>query len=138
MTAGLGADPYVPRSGDTRYRVERYDVDLDYRIATNRLAGRAEIALVTLADTSVLSFDLVGLRASNVQVRGHKVAKMCQSERRVRVTLSEGLPAGTALDVRIDYAGSPRPRRSPWGPIGWEELEDGVLGASQPTGAPTL
>ncbi|WP_456283777.1 M1 family metallopeptidase [Microbacterium sp. JZ101] len=137
MTAGLGADPYVPRSGDTRYRVERYDVDLDYRIATNRLAGRAEIALVTLADTSVLSFDLVGLRASNVQVRGHKVAKMRQSERRVRVTLSEGLPAGTALDVRIDYAGSPRPRRSPWGPIGWEELEDGVLVASQPTGAPT-
>lgn len=137
MTAGLGADPYVPRSGDSRYRVLCYDVDLDYRIGTNRLAGRAQITLVTLAETSVLSFDLVGLRASDVRVPGHRVTRMRQSERRVRVTLAETVPVGTELVVRVDYAGTPRPRRSPWGLIGWEELDDGVLVASQPTGAPT-
>ena len=33
--------------------------------------------------------------------------------------------------------GAPGPRRSRWGAIGWEELEDGVLVAAQPIGAPT-
>ncbi len=37
----------------------------------------------------------------------------------------------------IEYGGAPKPRRTRWGTIGWEELDDGVLVASQPSGAPT-
>lgn len=35
------------------------------------------------------------------------------------------------------YAGSPGPRPSRWGQLGWEHLTDGILVASQPIGAPT-
>ena len=45
----------------------------------------------------------------------------------MRVALGEVAPAGTTLQVRIDYAGAPTPRRSRWGLIGWEELADGVI-----------
>ena len=35
------------------------------------------------------------------------------------------------------YSGKPHPAASAWGPVGWEELTDGVLVAAQPSGAPT-
>jgi len=137
MSGEPAHDPYTPRSGDQRYRVEEYDLRIDYRIGTNRLSGSAAISLVTLADTATVAFDLVGLHASKVQVPGHRVASVRQGEGRVIVTLGAAVAAGTALTARIDYAGAPRPRRSKWGLIGWEELADGLIVASQPTGAPT-
>ena len=44
---------------------------------------------------------------------------------------------GEPFSIEVMYAGAPAPRRSRWGTIGWEELEDGALVAAQPTGAPT-
>ena len=35
---GIG-DPYLPGSGNAGYRVRRYDLDLDYRVSSNRLAA---------------------------------------------------------------------------------------------------
>ncbi|MGW9113243.1 M1 family metallopeptidase [Microbacterium sp. NPDC055683] len=137
MNQAQGADDYTPQAGDVRYRVHRYDLELDYRIATNRLAGTAQIELETLVATDAVEFDLVGLRVASVRVRGRRGARHRQTDRRVRVALGEVAPAGTTLQVRIDYAGAPTPRRSRWGLIGWEELADGVIVAGQPTGAPT-
>ncbi len=37
----------------------------------------------------------------------------------------------------MHWSGNPKPVRSPWGGLGWEELEDGALVASQPVGAPS-
>ena len=41
------------------------------------------------------------------------------------------------FEVQVRYAGSPAPRNSRWGRVGWEELDDGILVAAQPVGAPT-
>ena len=39
--------------------------------------------------------------------------------------------------LSIRYGGTPQPVRSAWGEIGWEELSNGSLVASQPCGAPS-
>ncbi len=134
-TPGVG-DAYAPTSGDDGYDVERYDLELDYRVRTNRLVGVATIALVTAREVAVLAFDLVHLKVSAVRVDGHRAA-FAQRDPKVRVTLPHEVPAGTHVTVEVEYAGSPVPRRSRWGRIGWEELADGAIVASQPTGAPT-
>lgn len=132
----MSADPYAPQSGDARIRVERYTLVLDYRVATNRLAGTAVLEGRATEPTRSIALDLVGLRASKVHVGGTKAA-FRQSDRKLTVILPSPLDAGDAFAVTVAYAGAPRPRRSRWGTIGWEELEDGALVASQPTGAPT-
>ena len=51
-------DPYTPHSGDTRYRTLRYDLALEYRVATNRLSATATITAVAVdpgtADTAAI------------------------------------------------------------------------------------
>ncbi len=131
------ADPYTPGSGDATYDVESYDLVLDYRVRTNRLAGRATINAVAATRISSFALDLVGLRASRVRVDGDRRTTFRQGPRGLRVTLPQPIPAGERFSVTVEYAGAPAPRRSKWGTIGWEELEDGVLVAAQPTGAPT-
>ena len=66
-----------------------------------------------------------------------RAAAFQQSDRKLRIMLPSPLGAGQSFEVTVAYAGAPRPRRSRWGTIGWEELDDGALVASQPTGAPT-
>lgn len=133
----MRADPYTPQSGDPGIRVEHYDIALDYKVSTNRLSATAIIRGRTTTATKSLSFDLIGLRATRVSATGIRIAGHRQSDRKLRITLESPLSAGDRFEVTIAYSGAPRPRRSRWGAIGWEELEDGVLVASQPTGAPT-
>lgn len=42
-------DPYLPQNGNYGYRVSRYELDLEYKVAINRLTGTANITAVTLA-----------------------------------------------------------------------------------------
>ena len=53
----------------------------------------------------------------------------------MHVGLASALAAGAELTTVVRYGGSPRPIRSLWGDIGFEELSDGVLVAGQPNGA---
>jgi len=133
----MRADPYTPQSGDPRIQIDHYSLTLDYKTATNRLNGTAAIRGRALSATKTLSFDLVGLRATKVTATGRRIAVHHQSDRKLRITLTEALGVGEQFDVTIGYGGTPGPRRSRWGKIGWEELEDGALVASQPTGSPT-
>jgi aminopeptidase N len=130
-------DPYTPRSGDAGIRVRHYDLTLDYKITTNRLAGTAVLDVHLVAETKSFALDLVGLRATRVRVDGDARASFKQNDHKLKVTLSAPVAAGSDLRVTVEYAGAPQPRRTRWGTIGWEELEDGVLVASQPTGAAT-
>ncbi|WP_336631682.1 MULTISPECIES: M1 family metallopeptidase [unclassified Microbacterium] len=132
-----GHDPYAPESGDASYDVESYDLTLDYRVRTNRLEGTAVVNAVAAVAVSAVSIDLVGLRAARVRVDGDRRTSFTQGPRKLRVKLPRRLQAGERFSVEIVYAGAPAPRRSRWGTIGWEELDDGALVASQPTGAPT-
>lgn len=133
----MNVDPYTPHAGDARIRVEHYDLDLEYKLSTNRLTATAVIDVRIAQETAAFAFDLVGLRAKKVRVAGIPKAGFSQNERKLKIALGAPVEAGTVLQVSIDYAGAPKPRRTRWGSLGWEELEDGLLVASQPTGAPT-
>ncbi|HWV49817.1 MAG TPA: M1 family metallopeptidase [Microbacterium sp.] len=130
------SDAYTPQAGDDRIRVEHYDLSLDYKLSTNRLKGRAVLDVIVVAETKAISLDLVGLRATKVRVDGAAV-RFSQNDRKVKISLDGTAEAGVRHSVEIVYAGAPKPRRTRWGSIGFEELEDGALIASQPTGAPT-
>jgi aminopeptidase len=129
-------DPYVPDRGDGTYAVTHYDLSLDYKVASNRLAGKAVLDVVAREDVERLHLDLAGLRVSKVMVDG-RPAKWDHRGPRLLVTLPRSLPAGSSARVAITYAGTPAPARSRWGDVGWEELEEGALVASQPSGAAT-
>lgn len=133
MTA---ADAYTPDCGDTRFDVEAYDLELDYRVRTNRLAARAVLEAVAAVRSRSFALDLSGLRASRVLLDGEP-AVFHQRGRRLTVTAGRALAAGEPFSLDVRYAGTPAPRRSRWGAIGWEELSDGVLVAGQPIGAST-
>ena len=127
---------YAPGSGDETWSAESYDLDLAYRVATNRLSGTATVVVAALERLRSVSFDLVGLRVEKVRVDGAK-ARSRHAAGKLVVTLPEPAEAGARLVVRVDYAGTPAPRSTPWGDLGWEELADGVIVAAQPTGAAT-
>ncbi|WP_248241859.1 M1 family metallopeptidase [Microbacterium kunmingense] len=127
---------YTPDSGDPTFDVESYDLDLTYRVRTNRLEGRALLNAVAALPTDRVRLDLVGLRAATVRVDGDAVA-FRQDARALHLTLPTPLAPGERFSMDVSYAGSPRPRRSRWGTLGWEELADGALVAAQPIGAPT-
>ncbi|MDY0910466.1 M1 family metallopeptidase [Microbacterium sp. CFBP9034] len=130
-------DAYTPQSGDPRYDVESYELDLTYRVRTNRLDGVAVINAVASVAISSIALDLIGLRAIRVRVDGDRRTRYVQGSRKVRVTLPRRMEPGERFSIELSYAGAPGPRRTRWGTIGFEELEDGALVAAQPVGAPT-
>ncbi|WP_223585888.1 M1 family metallopeptidase [Microbacterium sp. OVT16B] len=133
----MNVDPYTPHSGDPRIRVEHYDLDLDYKLSTNRLTATAVIDVRIEQDTAAFALDLVGLRVRKVRIDGQSRTNFTQTDRKVKVALGGTVPAGDVVRATIEYAGAPKPRHTRWGALGWEELEDGLLIASQPTGAAT-
>ncbi len=134
---GGGTDPYVPGHGDATFEVRAYDIEIDYRVLSNHLEGRARLDVVTSEPTGSLALDLSGLGVTKVTVDGRRPARFGVRGGKVRIQLAEPAEAGQRLDIAIRYAGQPRPLRSTWGDVGWEELSDGVIVAGQPCGAPS-
>lgn len=133
-TAAVPADPYEPH-GCAAVHVEHYDLDLSYRVATNRLAGVAVLRVRCLEDLKELALDLAGLTVKKVGVEGARLTKFTHRQQRLRVRLDAPVPVGTVLTITVRYEGYPQPVASAWGTVGWEELTDGALVASQPIGA---
>lgn len=128
-------DPYLPGHGTAAYRVTRYELELDYKLSSNRLNGRAILHAVTQLPTSAIVLDLTGLRATKIQLGGRKVRKFSQRAEQLIVVPEAPLLPGEAFVLDIRYEGNPAPRRGLWGEVGWEELTDGALVAGQPNGA---
>jgi len=129
-------DPYLPDNGNFGYRVSRYELDLEYKVAINRLAGLATITAVTLAELQTFTLDLSNaLTVTKVSVNGRRPAAFSCSSGKLRIALSSTLPAGAGMTIEVRYGGTPRPVRSMWGEVGFEELTEGVLVAGQPNGA---
>jgi len=129
-------DPYLPTSGNFGYRVSRYELELVYKVAINRLAGTATITSVTLASLKTFTLDLsAALAVSKVTVNGRRPASFHSVAGKLKITLPAALPAGAAMIISVRYGGSPRPHRTIWGDVGFEELTNGVLVAGQPNGA---
>jgi aminopeptidase N len=133
------SDPYFPQHGNEGYLVLHYELDLSYRLATDRLAGGAVLNARAEGPEPLTSFslDLSGaLRVERVLADGVR-AKHAQRGDKLRVTPAAPIPAGEGFRLEIRYAGSPRMIQSRYGELGWEQLTDGVLVASQPIGAPS-
>jgi len=131
-----GLDPYLPERGELGYDVLHYDLDLKYSIASNRLDARALITIRPTESLRSVRFDLAGLRVTKVTVGG-RAARWQQRSAKLRVEPTTPLLVGRIIDVEVRYQGNPGPTPSVWGLVGWEELTDGVLVASQPSGACT-
>jgi aminopeptidase len=129
-------DPYAPERGDPGFVVTHYDLDLEYRVSSNRLVGKAELDVVAVEEITHLHIDLAGLRAGKLLVDGRPV-KFVQRGTRIRVALPRPMEARDTARVHVAYGGNPSPARTRWGLVGWEELDDGALVAAQPTGAAT-
>lgn len=131
-------DPYLPHNGNFGYRVSRYDLELEYKVASNRLTGTATITAVTLASLQSFSLDLAPtMSVTKVTVNGRRPAHFDTSSGKLRIKLGSALPAGSAMSIAVRYGGSPRPVRTVWGEVGFEELSNGALVAGQPNGSPT-
>ncbi|WP_024792849.1 M1 family metallopeptidase [Tomitella biformata] len=133
-----GVDPYAPGHGHTDYRVTRYDLELEYKVASNRLAGQAVITAVAAVDLTKLTLDLApSMGVARVSVNEARAVKFSHRRRRLSITLPRPAPVGSALRITVRYSGSPAPLAGPWGEAGFEELTEGALVAAQPTGAPS-
>ncbi len=136
QTRTTDPDPYLPHHGARDYVVDHYDLDLRYRVEPNRLEGVARLRVRAVEPLAQVRLDLAGLRVSRVECDGRRV-RYAQKNRSVRATLPRRLDAGESVDLAVTYAGNPVPATGPWGEVGWEELDAGVLVAGQPDGAPT-
>ncbi|RKT54886.1 M1 family metallopeptidase [Saccharothrix australiensis] len=121
---------HLARHGDPGVRVEHYDLELDYKPLTGRLAGRARLWVE--ADGPV-ALDLGRFTLGKVLVDG-KPVRYAHGDGKLRLRRRSG---GRCV-VEVRYAGAPQPVRTPhWGDLGWEPLADGALVAGQPIGAPS-
>lgn len=135
--ADRSGDSYLPEHGNDGYRVCHYDLDLEYRPVANRLAGTARITAVATQALSAFTLDLAEYKITRVLVSGGK-ARYTHSGHKLRVKPARSIGEGVEFTVEIRYAGNPEPLSSAdWGDVGWDELAEGALVASQPIGAPT-
>ncbi len=134
--AVTSGDSYLPAHGNGGYRVRHYDLNLDYKVAPNRLSASAAITAEATQALSRASFDFADFRINRVLVDG-KPAKYLKRGAKLHVTPAKSIPMGAAFTVEVHYVGNPRPLGSRWGDVGWDELTDGALVASQPVGAPS-
>lgn len=134
--AATSSDSYLPGHGNGGYRALHYDVRLDYRPDTGRLAARTVVDAVAEQPLSAFSLDLGPLRVARVTVDGVLV-RYTHRAGKLLVRPARELAAGAAFTVEVRYGGVPGPLRSHWGEVGWEQLTDGALVAGQPVGAPS-
>lgn len=134
-------DPYLPGSGTPDYDVDHYDLNLEVKLAANRVSGKARLEGTVRNRVKRIELDLHGLSATKVTAasggRSVKVTKVAARRSRLVVDLASSLDAGAPLTLEVTYSGVPKMLHGTWGEIGWEELEDGVLVAGQPNGAST-
>lgn len=137
--AALTRDSYTGVDFNLGFEVTHYDLDLTYRVEPNLLQGEAVLHIRALEDLDKLTLDLGGAMVARRITAKHapRVAKFRLSGGKLRLNFADVIAEGQEFELCIRYGGAPRPLRTPWGDIGWEETESGSLVASQPNGAPS-
>ena len=133
------SDNYTGVEPNRGFHVTHYDLDFDYIVGPNRLNATATLTLTTTEALHHLTLDVAeGLAVRRVESSiSSGIKRFRQSGGKLRISLHDDLPAHTEFTLTIRYGGNPRPRRTAWGELGWEELDNGALTANQPNGAPT-
>jgi aminopeptidase N len=131
-----GVDDYLPGHGDPTYDVRHYDLALEYKVVGNHLSARATLTAVALQDVHRISLDLHRLHVGRVVVDGAR-ARYRHRAGKLVVYSAEPLTRGQEFTVAVTYQGNPTTVPGIDGEAGWEELDDGVLVAGQPHGAPS-
>jgi aminopeptidase N len=110
-------------------------VPLQTKPATGRLSARARLTVVASTVDTPLVLDLGPFRVERVTVDG-RPARWVHRAGKLRIRSRHLVDTPFAVEIR--YAGRPAPVRTRhWGDVGWDELADGVIVASQPIGAPS-
>lgn len=137
--SGEFKDSYTGVDFNLGFSIEHYDLELVYRVEPNLLSGTAKLHISVEEDLDKLTLDLGGAMATRrlSANKGIKITRFRQSGGKVRITFDDTIAAGTDFVLTVRYGGNPRPIRTAWGEIGWEETESGALVASQPNGAPS-
>lgn len=133
----VAVDSYTPDSGSADFFIEHYALNLHYRMSSGHLKAVATLNVRLLRAVRQISLDISGLHVGKVSVDGKANKNFKQSPTKLALKLGEEFPAGSTFELEVHYSGTPRPRSSRWGTVGWEELNDGIVVAAQPTGAPT-
>jgi aminopeptidase N len=121
--------------GNPGYHVRHYDLELAYKPSTGRLSGTAGIVAVAAEPLPAMALDLGSFTVDRLKV-DERQARWQHRGGKLRIRFGRTIPAGTEFLVRLRYAGRPTPVRTRhWGELGWDELTDGVIVASQPIGA---
>ena len=95
------------------------------------MSAVAEQALTAFA------LDLGPFTVDRLTVDG-RPARWTHRAGKLRVRVGRSVPRGSLFKTELRYAGRPAPVRTRhWGELGWDELTDGALVASQPVGAPS-
>jgi aminopeptidase N len=108
--------------GNPGYHVRHYDL---------------ELAAVAAEPLPAIALDLGPFTVDWLKV-DDRPARWTHRGGKLRVRFGRTIPAGAEFTVLLRYAGRPVPVRTRhWGELGWDELADGVIVASQPVGAPS-
>jgi aminopeptidase N len=130
-------DPFFPLEGNGGYDVGHYNLRLAFDPASGRLDGTATIRARATQDLSRFDLDLRGLTASSVTVGG-RPATFTQDGQELVITPAHGIRSGGALQVVVQYGGTPQPSTDPDGSLdGWIPTSDGAFVANEPQGTPT-
>ena len=136
-------DSYTGVDFNLGFHVRHYELTLDYRVGPNRLSGTAVLTIENYQQLRSLTLDLSHhMRVAKVSACGVgginvQVSKFRHTQGKLRVFFAQSIPEDQEFYLTIRYVGTPRPIRTTWGELGWEELTNGALVASQPCGAPS-
>jgi aminopeptidase N len=133
---GVG-DSLYPQMGNGGYDVGNYDLALDVDVAKNQLDAVAVISATTTQELVTFNFDLHGLDVTSVLVDDVD-ATYERDEDELVITPAEPVAADVDFVVEIRYAGVPEPIEDPavsFDTVGWQNREDVVYVASEPSGA---
>ncbi|MCU7826586.1 M1 family metallopeptidase [Kitasatospora sp. DSM 101779] len=130
-------DPYFPLSGNQRYDVRHYDLDLDFTPASHLLDARATVT--ASADRSLATFrlDYSGPAVQQVLVDGRPAAYRSDGQK-LTVTPARPIRPGALFTVVVRYRGTPERISDPaLGDYGWINTPDGAVALNEPDGART-
>jgi aminopeptidase N len=130
--AGIG-DAYFPSAGNGGYDVDRYDLDIAYDPATDRLEGSASIRASATHGLCTFDLDLKGLAVNSVEVDGKRV-RWSRSGQELVVAPQRPVRAGRRFEVLVRYGGVPVEFTMPGSSVrtGFMATLDGATVAGEP------